>query len=75
MADRTEREFTSQAPAGYIANFLQQGIFPYLGAFLGDQFRNIGRTDSTPFTYTGERIAEFDPRERYAMDLSDSAIG
>ena len=75
MADRTEREFTSQAPAGYIANFLQQGIFPYLGAFLGDQFRNIGRPDSTPFTYTGERIAEFDPRERYAMDLSDSAIG
>jgi hypothetical protein len=75
MADRTEREFTSQAPAGYIANFLQEGIFPYLGAFLGDQFRNIGRPDSTPFTYTGERIAEFDPRERYAMDLSDSAIG
>ena len=75
MADRTEREFSTQAPAGYIGDFLQQGIFPYLGAFLQDQFTNIGRPDATPFTYTGERIAQFDPREQYAMDLSDAAIG
>tara|TARA_R100001163_G_scaffold65683_1_gene63960 strand:+ start:150 stop:1298 length:1149 start_codon:yes stop_codon:yes gene_type:complete len=75
MADRTEREFTSQAPAGYIGDFLQQGIFPYLGAFLQDQFTNIGRPDATPFTYTGDRVAQFDPREQYAMDLSDAAIG
>jgi len=75
MADRTTREFTSQAPAGYIGDFLQQGIFPYLGAFLQDQFTNIGRPDATPFTYTGDRVAQFDPREQYAMDLSDAAIG
>ena len=75
MADRTTREFTTQAPAGYIGDFLQQGIFPYLGAFLQDQFTNIGRPDATPFTYTGERVAQFDPREQYAMDLSDAAIG
>ena len=75
MADRTVREFTSQAPAGYIGDFLSQGIFPYLGAFFRSQFENIGRPDATPFTYTGERIAQFDPRERYAMDLSDAAIG
>ena len=75
MADRTVREFTSQAPAGYVGDFLSQGIFPYLGGFLQSQFENIGRPDATPFTYTGERIAQFDPRERYAMDLSDAAIG
>jgi hypothetical protein len=75
MADRTVREFTSQAPAGYIGDFLSQGIFPYLGGFLQSQFENIGRPDATPFTYTGERIAQFDPREQYAMDLSDAAIG
>jgi len=75
MADRTVREFTSQAPAGYVGDFLSQGIFPYLGAFFRSQFENIGRPDATPFTYTGERIAQFDPRERYAMDLSDAAIG
>ena len=75
MADRTEREFSSQAPARYVGDFLSQGIFPFLGAFLQDQFKNIGRPDATPFTYTGERIAQFDPREQYAMDLSDAAIG
>tara|TARA_R100001443_G_C3363204_1_gene179445 strand:- start:1978 stop:3129 length:1152 start_codon:yes stop_codon:yes gene_type:complete len=75
MADRTEREFSSQAPARYVGDFLSQGIFPFLGGFLQDQFRNIGAPDATPFTYTGERIAQFDPREQYAMELSDAAIG
>ena len=75
MADRTQREFTSQAPAGYIGDFLSQGIFPYLQGFMQNQFDNIGTPDATPFTYTGDRIAEFDPREQYAMDMSDAAIG
>ena len=75
MADRTEREFTSQAPAGYISDFLGQGIFPYLKTFMESQFGSIGVPDATPFTYTGERVAEFDPREKYAMDMSDAAIG
>jgi len=75
MADRSEREFSSQAPAGYIGDFLSQGIFPYLQGFMQNQFDNIGTPDATPFTYTGDRIAEFDPREQYAMDMSDAAIG
>jgi len=75
MATREEQEYSSQAPAGYIGNFLQSGIFPYAQQFLTDQFDNLGRPDSSPFTYTGPRVAQFDPRERYAMDLQDSAIG
>ena len=75
MATREEQEYSSQAPAGYIGNFLQQGIFPYAEQFLDDQFNNLGSPDSSPFTYTGQRVAQFDPRERYAMDLQDSAIG
>ena len=75
MADRTVREYTTQAPAEYIGNFLQQGIFPYLGGFLQSQFQGIGAPDSTPYTYTGDRVAQFDPREAYGMDLSDAAIG
>ena len=75
MADRTEREFTTQAPAGYIGDFLQGGIFPYAQGFLQDQFQNLGTPDSSPYTYTGQRVADFDPRERYAMDMSDQAIG
>ena len=75
MATREEQEYSSQAPAGYIGDFLQTGIFPYAKQFLTDQFDNMGRPDSSPFTYTGPRVAQFDPRERYAMDLQDSAIG
>ena len=75
MATREEQEYSSQAPAGYIGDFLQQGIFPYAEQFLDDQFNNLGSPDSSPFTYTGQRVAQFDPRERYAMDLQDSAIG
>ena len=75
MATREEQEYSSQAPAGYIGNFLQQGIFPYAEQFLDDQFNNLGSPDSSPFTYTGQRVAQFDPREQYAMDLQDSAIG
>jgi len=75
MALRDEREFSTQAPAGYVGDFLQQGIFPYAQGFLDDQFQNLGSPDSSPFTYTGQRVADFDPREQYAMDMSDQAIG
>ena len=75
MASREDQEYSSQAPAPYIGQFLQQGIFPYAQQFLDQQFRNYGEADSSPFTYTGQRVAEFDPREQYGMQLADSAIG
>ena len=75
MATREEQEYSSQAPAGYIGDFLKSGIFPYTQQFLNQQFQDYGRPNSSPFTYTGPRVAQFDPRERYAMDLQDAAIG
>ena len=75
MAKREEQEYSTQAPAGYVGDFLQTGIFPYAQQFLRDQFSNLGQADSSPFTYSGQRVADFDPREQYAMDLADSAIG
>ena len=75
MASREEQEYSSQAPAGYIGDFLQKGIFPYAQTFLNQQFQNLGRPDSSPFTYTGQRVADFDPREQYAMQMADQAIG
>ena len=75
MATRQDFEYATQAPAGYIGDFLQQGIFPYARTFLDQQFQNLGQPDSSPFTYTGQRVADFDPREQYAMDMSDAAIG
>ena len=75
MSDRSDWEYATQAPAGYIGDFLQKGIFPYARTFLDQQFQNLGQPDSSPFTYTGQRVADFDPREQYAMDMSDAAIG
>ena len=75
MASREEQEYSSQAPAGYIGNLLSQTIFPYASQYFQDQFANLGRADSSPFTYTGQRVADFDPREVYGMQLADAAIG
>ena len=75
MASREEQEYSSQAPAPYIGQFLQKGIFPYAQQFLQQQFQNYGSADSSPFTYTGQRVAGFDPREQYGMQLADQAIG
>ena len=75
MASREDYEYSSQAPAGYIGQFLNRGIFPYAARFLKQQFDDYGQADSSPFTYTGQRVADFDPREQYAMQLSDQAIG
>lgn len=75
MASREEQEYSSQAPAPYIGQFLQQDIFPFAQQFLRQQFQNLGEADSSPFTYTGQRVADFDPRELYGMQLADSAIG
>tara|TARA_R100000458_G_scaffold42108_1_gene39921 strand:+ start:1932 stop:3101 length:1170 start_codon:yes stop_codon:yes gene_type:complete len=75
MASREDQEYSSQAPAPYIGQFLQQDIFPFAQQFLRQQFRNYGQADSSPYTYTGQRVADFDPREQYGMQLADSAIG
>ena len=75
MASREEQEYSSQAPAPYIGQFLQQDIFPFAQQFLQQQFQNLGQADSSPFTYTGQRVADFDPRELYGMELADQAIG
>jgi len=75
MASREDYEYSSQAPAPYIGGFLQKGIFPYASQFLKQQFDQYGEADSSPFTYTGQRVADFDPREQYGMQLSDQAIG
>ena len=75
MASREEQEYSTQAPAGYIGDFLQRDIFPYAQGFLRQQFGQLGGDDTSPFTYTGQRIADFDPREVRGMELTDQAIG
>ena len=75
MASREDQEYSSQAPAPYIGSMLSGGIFPYANQFLHQQFQNYGAENSSPYTYTGQRVANFDPRERYGMQMADQAIG
>ena len=68
-------------PPQYIQDFLagnQQGVaglFPLLNQSLQNQFQTMGDPGATPYTYAGERIAGFSPRELEAFRLSDQAIG
>ena len=69
-----------QAPDEYIYNLLtgrggRFGLLPGVEQYYASQLANLGRPDSSPFTYTGERIAGFSPREQYAMQLADQGIG
>ena len=51
------------------------GLFPSLQGYMANQFRNLGVADTNPYTYSGERIAGFSPREEYAMRMADAGIG
>ena len=70
-------------PPQYIQDFLAgggegsgvAGLFPLLNQSLNQQFATMGQPGATPFTYGGERIAGFDPRELAGFELADQAIG
>ena len=74
---------TQQLPPQYIQDFLAgrgagsgvPGLFPLLNQSMLNQFRTMGQPGATPFTYQGERIAGFDPRETAGFQLADQAIG
>tara|TARA_R100000808_G_C2155161_1_gene166971 strand:+ start:5186 stop:6808 length:1623 start_codon:yes stop_codon:yes gene_type:complete len=72
--------YSYQAPDQYIYNLLtgggnRFGLLPGVEQYYASQFQNLGAADSSPFTYTGERIADFSPREKLAMGMADTGIG
>ncbi len=72
--------YSYQAPDQYIYNLLtgaggRFGLLPGVEQYYASQFQNLGAADSSPFTYTGERIADFSPREKLAMQMADQGIG
>jgi len=82
MADETTSTTTQYSlPPEYIQQFLAgggegvPGLFPLLNASMYNQFATMGDPGATPYTYGGERIAGFTPRETEAFRLSDQAIG
>jgi len=80
MADETTTTQYSLPPE-YIQQFLAgggegvPGLFPLLNRSMYNQFATMGQPGATPYTYGGERIAGFTPRETEAFKLSDQAIG
>ena len=75
-----QQAYSYQAPDQYLYNLLTGGggafgLLPGVQQYYADQIANLGAPDSSPFTYTGERIADFSPREQYAMQLADAGIG
>ena len=69
--------YSYQRPDAYLYNLLagQGGLLPGVSDYYKSQFENLGGPDTSPFTYTGERIAGFSPREQYAMQLADQGVG
>ena len=82
MNDMAENQtaYSYQAPDQYIYNLLtggggRFGLLPGVEQYYASQFQNLGAADSSPFTYSGERIADFSPREQLAMQMADQGIG
>lgn len=80
----SEQQTTSYTlPPEFIRQFLAgggegsgvAGLFPLLNQSMMNQFATLGQPGATPFTYQGERIAGFTPRELSAFGLADQAIG
>jgi len=72
-----ESAYSYQRPDSYLYNLLagKGGLLPGVSDYYSKQFENLGGANTSPFTYTGERIADFSPRERYAMQLADQGVG
>jgi hypothetical protein len=78
MAEETA--YSYQAPDELVYNLLtgrgdQFGLLPTVADYYRSQFEQLGQADTNPFTYQGERIAGFSPREELAMQLADQGIG
>ena len=78
----TQNTVSQQLPPQYIQDFLAgrgggsevPGLFPLLNQSMVNQFSTMGQPGATPFTYQGERIAGFDPRETAGFQLADQAL-
>ncbi len=80
----TEREYLreEQFPPNYLAQFYSgapgtnvPGIMPLLNQELVNRMMGFGVEGANPYTYSGERIADFAPAEREAMRMTAEGMG
>ena len=74
MAEESAYSRVEQLPPQYLADFYAgvpgsnvPGIMPLLNQELVNRMMTFGVEGANPFTYTGERIADFTPAEQEAF--------
>ena len=59
------------SPPIFYGELMSQGIFPALN----EEFRNRLSSQYTPFNYSGQRIADFNPDQELAFDIARQGVG
>ena len=82
MAEESAYSRVEQLPPQYLADFYAgvpgsnvPGIMPLLNQELVNRMMTFGVEGANPFTYTGERIADFTPAEQEAFRLTAEGMG
>ena len=81
MAEQTTGR-TESLPPEYYRQFMAgvpganiPGILPMLNQDLVNKLQGIGVAGANPYTYQGQRIADFTPAEQMAMRMTAENVG
>lgn len=82
MATESSYQRIENLPPNYLAQFFSgvpgtnvPGIMPLLNQELVNRMMGFGVQGANPYTYTGQRIADFSPAEREAMRMTAQGMG
>ena len=82
MAEETSYQRTETLPPNMLAQFFSgvpgqnvPGILPLLNQDLVNKIMGFGVAGANPYTYTGQRIADFTPAQREAFRLTAQGVG
>jgi|TARA_R100001510_G_scaffold55833_1_gene60342 hypothetical protein len=82
MAETQQFSRTESLPPEFLRQFFAgvpganvPGVLPLLNQELVNRILGMGVEGATPFTYTGQRIADFTPAEREAFRLTGESAG
>ena len=62
---------STTSPPIFYGQLMSQGVFPALN----EEFRNRLTSQYTPFNYSGQRVADFNPDQQLAFDIARQGVG
>lgn len=62
---------STTSPPIFYGQLMSQGIFPALN----EEFRNRLTSQYTPFNYSGQRVADFNPDQELAFEIARQGVG